>query len=322
MKFKNAVVTKEILPPLFWERLRMIIPESFFPKVKESFCCQREYLSVRINTLKSNPQFIKELLHDSQIEFKEIPWYSSALLISCRDKIKLETKKIFEQGFLYQQDLASMIPPLILDPQPSECILDMCAAPGSKMSQMAQQMNTKGEIICLESVKDRFYKMKMISRRLGVKNAFFKLMDARKFKSEGKSFDKILVDAPCSCEGRFHIKDKKTYSFWSLKKIKEMSRKQKGLLRNACRLVKKDGMIIYSTCTFAPEENEAVVDWVLRKHPNRIKVLPLDFPFVKTFPALNQWGKQSFDHQIQNCLRILPDEGVEGFFIAKLLRVA
>jgi len=148
-----------------------------------------------------------------------------------------------------------------------------------------------------------------------------KLTDARRFSRGVNLFDRILVDAPCSSEGRFKIFEEKTYSYWSPQKIKEMAHKQKELLLSASRLLKPGGLLVYSTCTFAPEENEAMMDWFLQKTNNAFRAIKLEnFPIL-TSRAVEQWNNKIFDRQVSHCLRVLPHETMEGFFIAKLMRM-
>jgi len=213
------------------------------------------------------------------------------------------------------------LPVLVLDPRGGENILDMCAAPGSKTTQMAALMQNQGTIVAIEAVRNRYYKLKAVTSLLGVENVIFKLMDGRSYRAREQLFDKILVDAPCSCEGRFKVEDPKTYRYWSLRKIREMTRKQKGLLLNASRLLKPEGRLVYATCTFAPEENEEVLNWLLKKTAGTIRVDKIHIKDISAYPARQQWQGKTFDRQIENCLRILPDEKMEGFFIAKLQKV-
>ena len=133
-------------------------------------------------------------------------------------------------------------------------------------------------------------------------------------------FDKILVDAPCSSEGRFKIADKKTFAYWSLRKIKEMVHKQRGLLLNASRLLKPGGTLVYSTCTFAPEENEGVVNWLLKKTAGALKVEPVLLDDVVSYPAVEEWEGKIFNPAVRNCFRVLPTSEMEGFFITKIVK--
>ena len=99
-----------------------------------------------------------------------------------------------------------------------------------------------------------------------------------------------------------------------------MVQKQRGLLLSACRLLKPGGVLVYSTCTFAPEENEGVVDWVLRKLPGEMRVEPIAFEHIERYPAIVEWGSRTYDAQVLNCFRVLPTDLMEGFFVAKLVK--
>ena len=115
------------------------------------------------------------------------------------------------------------------------------------------------------------------------------------------------------------MNEPKSFAYWSVRKIKEMSHKQKGLLLNAGRLLSPGGILVYATCTFAPEENEEVVDWFLRKTDGRFELTPMRIDGVRTYPCLTQWQKRTYDIRIKDAARILPDERMEGFFIAKFI---
>ncbi len=308
------------LPLLFLERLKKILPNGQFESAVKSLFNHNRFLSIRINSLKAEKEAAINTLLDNHIEFKEVPWYEEALILLNVSKRELQNTNLVAKGYIYIQGLSSMLPSLVLSPRPGEEILDMCAAPGSKTTQMASLMHNQGRIVSLENIKDRYYKLKAVIRELGATIVGCQLIDARKFHPH-QLFDKALVDVPCSSEGRFKTFNQKTCAYWSLRKIKEMVRKQKGILLNACRLVKPQGTVVYSTCTFAPEENEGVINWVLKKMEGAVKIEPIKLADIKTYPALSQWQGKTFDAQIQNCLRILPDEAMEGFFIAKLVKI-
>jgi len=309
----------EAFPPLFLERLRKIIPEEDFPAVLENFS-KEKILCARVNTLKNSGKEVAAVLREHNILFREVPWYREALFIPREAKEDLEKTGLACEGKIFPQSLSSLLPVLVLDPQPGENVLDMCAAPGGKTAQMAAHMNNSGTIIALERVKDRYYRLKSVLSLLGVEITESKLMDARRFRADGILFDKILVDAPCSTEGRFRAGDKKSFAYWSPRKIKEMSHKQKGLLLVASRLLKDKGSLVYSTCTFSPEENEEVIDWLLRKTGGAMRVVPVKFEGVKTYPTASSWGKKTFSDEIVSCVKVLPTDTMEGFFIAKLAK--
>jgi len=308
------------LPPLFIERLQTIFPREYQESVLKTFI-EPSPLSVRVNILKTSKEKVIYFLRKQNIRFKEVPWYHDALILDGISKKDLGATALIQNGFIFIQSLSSMLVPLILDPKPGDHILDMCAAPGGKATQIAALMQNQGSLLALESVKERYFKLKSVIALLGTDMIQPKLTDARRFSRGVNLFDRILVDAPCSSEGRFKVFDEKTYAYWSLQKIKEMAHKQKELLLSASRLLKPGGLLVYSTCTFAPEENEAMIDWFLQKTNNAFRVLkPENFPILMS-RAVEQWNNKIFDRQVSHCLRVLPNETMEGFFIAKLMRM-
>jgi 16S rRNA (cytosine1407-C5)-methyltransferase len=304
------------LPPLFLERLREIIPDQHWDRVVNSFSAPNP-ISIRINTLKTDKKQVLDILRDKGIICREIAWANEALILENVDPDKLEKTGLEAEGFVYRQGLSSMLPVVVLDPAPQECILDMCAAPGSKATQMAARMGNKGCIVGIEAVHGRYYKFRSVAQLLGAGNISVHLMDARRFRPKNGLFGKILLDVPCSSEGRFQAGRPKTLAYWSPRKIKEMVRKQKGLALSASRLLRPGGALVYSTCTFAPEENEGVVDWLLKKTGSALEVESVDIPGIISYPALTEWDAKVFNAQVKKCLRVLPGEGMEGFFLAR-----
>ncbi len=306
------------IPPLFLERLQKIIPAEYWGGVVSSF--NRELpVTVRVNTLKAGRDEIIHELNSKHIAFRVMPWFENALILEGISSKECNDLDLMKQGLLYRQALSSMLPVVILDPRPGERILDLCAAPGSKTTQIAAAMKNQGEIIAVEAVKSRFYKLKSVCDLMGVENISFKVTDGRRFRTE-QMFDKILVDAPCSSEGRFKSGDKESFGYWSTRKIKEMMQKQRGLLLNASRMLKPGGTLVYSTCTFAPEENEGIVDWVLRKSNHEIRPEAVSMPGVATYPCLQEWEEKKFSAESGNGLRVLPGPEMEGFFIIKFVK--
>jgi len=305
------------LPPGFLERLKKVIPQGRYTCVLESFSAPKKNI-VRVNTLRAGKEEVLRTLREKNIAFEEVPGIAEALILEGLSAQEFEEIRLEKEGVLYRQGISSQMAVVVLDPQPDELILDMCAAPGSKATQIAARMDNQGELVCLERVRGRYYKLKNVVGLMGAANTSCHLMDARRFRAGGRLFDKILVDAPCSSEGRFQADEPKTYAYWSLRKIKEMARKQRGLLFSASRLLRPEGTLVYSTCTFAPEENEGVINWLLKKTGDSLELEDIFLEGVERYPAITGWEGKGFNPNVQRCFRVLPKEDTEGFFIAKL----
>jgi 16S rRNA (cytosine1407-C5)-methyltransferase len=144
---------------------------------------------------------------------------------------------------------------------------------------------------------------------------------AQVWRKTGERFDRVLLDAPCSSEAQFRAAEPETFRFWGLKKIAAMQRKQLTLLYSAVRSLRPGGVLVYSTCSFAPEENEAVVSRLLAKVPGALAVEPIDLPLTRVQPGLREWRGARFHADLGQALRILPDDLMEGFFVCKLRKL-
>jgi NOL1/NOP2/sun family putative RNA methylase len=308
-----------MLPVLFLDRLKLIMGEKRFASVEATFDAPRPP-SVRVNTLKISLPEAQDYFASRNIQTEKVPWAQEGFVLQDIEPQWLSRLDAVCEGRLYIQSLSSMLPVVILDPQPGEAVLDLCAAPGSKTTQMAARMGNQGSIDAVEAIRPRFYRLKSVITLLGAQIVRAKCLDGRRYRSGSVLFDKILVDAPCSSESRFKTSEPKTVGYWSLRKIKEMVQKQRGLLLNACRMLKPGGVLLYSTCTFAPEENEGVLDWVLRKMPEEIGIEPIEIASVGRYPAVTSWNDRDFDPRLKDCFRVLPTEKMDGFFMAKLVR--
>jgi NOL1/NOP2/sun family putative RNA methylase len=307
------------LPPEFCARMKDILTSSYSDDWAEGLRPHAVF-AIRVNTLKSSINDIKETLKTASIDFKETA-LEEALLVSGSLKDKLMELESHKNGAIYLQNISSQLVSRILDPQAEESVLDMCAAPGSKTSHLAALMQNKGNVLALEKIIGRFHKLRSVLQLTGASQVEVKCLDAQRFRPT-RSFDKILVDAPCSSEGRFTLEDPESFSYWSPRKIKEMRSKQKGILLRGAQLLKTNGTLVYSTCTFAPEENEEVVDWVLKKMDGKLETMPISLSGIPTYPALSSWRKRQFSKGIQHCIRIAPGPVWHGFFIAKFRKVS
>lgn len=309
------------LPEKFLDRLGKIISPEILPQVYAAFT-QARPTTFRTNTLKITPEKLTVGLTSLGFAVEPVKWLPSAFILRNRTLSDLTETEFYKNGSLYVQSLSSMIPALILSPQPGEKVLDLCAAPGSKTSQMAAMMGNAGEIIANDNSQIRIYKLLANLRLQGVANT-------QTVRSHGQVlwynypeyFDKSLVDVPCSMEGRFCTTDAKSYRHWTTGKVKELAERQRFLLRSGISATKVGGTIVYSTCTLSPEENEGVVDWILKKEPGIIEVTDISLSHLDFSPAQKFWGEKQYAHTVAKTIRILPSHTMEGFFVAKLRKI-
>lgn len=305
-------MSKSWIPEQFFHRLDAIMPGKDRDEVIRRMD-EPSPLVWRVNTLQAQ----RAVILSEYPRLRAVTCLPEAVVGDAQDLEQLRAEGVFDRGRMYQQSLSSMLAVAALDPGPDERILDLCAAPGSKTSQIAARMQNTGMITAVEAVRARYYKLRSVLNLLGVLNTRCLCLDGRRFQSRDGLFDRVLVDAPCSSEGRFKRFAPRTFAYWSPRKIQEMVRKQRGLLLNASRQLAPGGTMIYATCTFAPEENEGVVDWFLRKTSESFAVEPVVFDGIPVYPPVREWGHRRFDERVAQCCRVLPGEMTEGFFIAK-----
>lgn len=305
------------LPEKFLERLQQIIPDENKQDVLLAFCVKRPY-AIRTNILKISAGVLAQKLKELGIPVKQIPWYHDAFILHNNLQLVMETE-LYKKGYFYIQNLSSMIPALILDPKPDEKILDIAAAPGSKTTQIAAIMENQGGIVANDISTARLYKLKMNLQIQGITNTKVTKMPGQMlWKKYPEYFDKVLVDVPCSMEGRFYCSDPKSYKDWTFRKVKVLAKLERYLLRSAVSSTKPGGIIVYSTCTLSPEENEEVIDWILSKEKTALEIERIDIQGLQSNAPILQWKNKSYNIQIKNTLRILPSKTMEGFYIAKI----
>ncbi|MDP1573302.1 MAG: RsmB/NOP family class I SAM-dependent RNA methyltransferase [Coxiellaceae bacterium] len=315
-----------MFPPLstiFYNRLSEIIPENRIAQVTNSFSAEKP-VAFRVNTLKNTIDNVVFILQDHHFDLTNIPWNPLAFTIPFEQREQLTRHTLFLSGDIYIQSLASQIPALILNPQLDEEILDLTAAPGSKTTQIAALMQNTGRIAAVEMAKPRFFRLLANVKLQGATNVVTYLKDGTRVgKACPDRFDRVLLDAPCSSEGRFHLSNPDSFAYWSLNKIKAMSKKQWPLLQSAFHALKPGGILVYSTCTFAPEENEMMVQKLLHAFPDDLKIVPIDIalPEKNKMAGLTHCRDNTFDAALQNTLRVLPDETMDGFFVACLEKI-
>ena len=309
----SVLEVKKKLPNEFVEELYENYSPLTVDKILSGMSGDRN-TTLRVNTLKSDIYEIMNILKENAIKFDRVSWFNDALVIKNASEKVLQKLDIYEEGKIYLQSLSSMVPPIVLNPVPNEKILDLTAAPGSKTTQIVAMMENKGYVLANELDALRCERLKFNVQKQGAE-----IVEINNGRGEviGKKyeeyFDKILLDAPCSGEGRFLANNPKTYRSWSLKTVKELSKLQKKLLRSAYQAVKKNGEIVYSTCTLNKAENEDVLKWAIEEL--NIKILDINLNIKNSVPISDE------NKEVQKAIRILPSKETEGFFIAKLKKI-
>lgn len=310
------------LPEAFLARLDAIVPAALLRETIASFSAPRPP-AVRINSLKTTPEEAKKFLEQNGVRYETVPWNPQALLIPGLTSRDITGLELYRSGGIFIQSLSSMIPPLVLDPRPGEAVLDMAAAPGAKTTQIAALMQNQGELVANDVDRNRLFRLKSVLAALGVSNTTVTAFAGQSlWEKYPEHFDRVLLDAPCSMEGRFSTRDPASCSHWSVKKVKNLGRLQKWLLRSAVSCTKPGGVIVYSTCTLSPEENEEVVAWILEKEKGKIALEEISLPGLELSPGLHHWEGEGFPPEITLSRRVVPTARMEGFYVAKIRKLA
>ncbi len=296
--------------PRFVERYRQIDDSDEF----YIYTAKPLRTSIRVNTLKAEVDDVVENLA-RRYKLEQIPWCKEGFFIEGVEKIG----SIFEHqlGLIFAQEASSMIPPIALDVKPGMLVLDMAASPGAKTTQIAQYMQNEGCIIANDVKISRMNILISNLQRCGVLIAKVTMKDGRFFKRFANTFDRVLLDAPCSNVGMIR-KNFKYLKIWKQRDVEALSRLQKQLIMAAYTALKPGGILVYSTCTLDPAENEEVIDHLISNTDAKLE--RIDLPLKSHEPILEFDGKQ-FDEEVRKCLRIHPqDNDTEGFFIAKVIK--
>lgn len=291
-------------------------------------------LAVRHNSILDPTNQALAELKTTGLHIEVLPWYSDAWIITHPHLDQPASIALFEStqawkaGYLYRQNLASMVPPLLLELQQNHQVLDVAAAPGSKTSQIAALLNNTGTILANDISHTRLYKLKANLETLGVTNTTIHHgLGERIYQQFPAVFDAALADVPCSMMGRINIHDPHSNRPWSHKENKSLAKRQQWLLLSAVSSVRSGGIIVYSTCTLNILENEAVVDWVIKKSKRTIAIEPINIPAFPIklhtgeqviMPGVTHWHDHQYHSDLHKTWRIVPNSLMEGFYVAKL----
>ncbi len=307
------------LPEKFCERMQRLLEDEYTAFIESYDTPARR--GVRVNTLKSD---IQTVVSAFQTPLENTPFAENSFYLDAPHKAGADP--LFHAGAYYMQEPSASSAVTVLAPQRQEKILDMCAAPGGKSTQIAAALQGTGLLWCNEYVRTRARILEQNIERCGVRNAVVSnAAPADLGKRLQGFFDRVLVDAPCSGEGMFR-KEPDALSGWSEEAVKMCADRQRDILLNAADTVRAGGVLVYSTCTFAPEENECTVAWFLQNRDD-FEPLPIEvsfgregFPFERVAAFDETVEKGRYDKTA--CRRIFLTDGGEGHFIAAFRRKA
>ncbi len=308
-----------MLPKNLTSRLQSILGEDF-SSVMSAFSMTR-IGSFRINVLKCTENVVLEEFASKNILVEKYEGISGVYIFDRQYEYAIKGTRAFYDGKIYLQSIASMLPVLALNPKNWESVLDVCAAPGSKTTQMAMMMWNQGNITAIEQNQIRYDKLIHNARLQGATNITGIKMDAKKYLDGSLDlFDAILLDAPCSAEGRINLNNEKSYGFWSIENIRNKAELQYELLSLSWRHLRKWGVLVYSTCTLAPEENEGVFSRFLLGNSDAT------FMNIDLGLSVKSWWKSGmtsfqniqYGEEMKKTVRILPSWETEGFFVVKI----
>lgn len=268
---------------------------------------------IRVNTLKADPAWLIDSLEEKGVHLERVFREDDTLYLTPTLKSPGNVIEYF-LGHIHPQALTSCLASIVLSPEKNSYVLEMCAAPGGKTSHLAQLMNNTGLIVANELYPSRHIPLGHVLERLGVLNTVITGYQAQEFPLKQR-FDYILADVPCSGEGGFRkIKENSIYRETSEKqKLPDL---QKKIILRGFDLLKEEGEMLYSTCTYNPEENESVVSFLLQ---NRDAILlPLDAGFDSE-PGILEWRDEKYDTELRKAARFYPHRiNSVGFFMARI----
>ncbi len=304
------------LPPALVTRLETILPRTIFEAARDGTLPGRA-LSIRLNPLRGDPCETRRALEHAGHPLTPVPWCAEAFTTTSTIRA-LQDHPSHAEGQFHIQSLSSIAATIALDPRPGETVLDLCAAPGSKTSHIAARTGNSGHLVANDSSRTRLFRLKEVLRLLGATAECSCESGERFGRAHSRQFDRVLVDAPCSAEGRIVAGESKAAADWSIQKVRRLASLQKALLHSGLEALREGGTLVYSTCTFAPEENELVVERALERYGDQVDLIPIDTLDDLAVAPLGEWQGAAIDERVRHARRILPPN--EGFFLAKFVR--
>lgn len=296
------------VPEFLHEKLIKQYGEELTNRIIEGYSKNRP-VTLRVNTLKNNIQNVKDIFIKLGYKVNEVKWYDNALIIEDINESQVRELEIYNNGEIYLQSLSSMMPVIILEPKQEENILDMASAPGGKTTQIASETGDKAFITACEKNRIRAERLKYNIEKQGTKRITVLTQDARELDNYF-SFDKILLDAPCSGSGTINLDNEKLEKIFTEELVARSGKIQLELLKKAITILKPGHEMIYSTCSILKEENEENLAKILKN--GKAELVPIDieneiFKDIMLLPV-----------NTQGTVCVCPNELYEGFFIAKI----
>lgn len=251
-------------------------------KILEGYLKKR-MVTFRVNTLKTSIEKVEEVLKNNNIEIEKVFWSDVAYIVKNVREDTLKELEIYKNGEIYLQSLSSMLPPIALEPKENTDILDMCAAPGGKTTELASLTNNNANITACELNKIRIEKLKYNIEKQGATSVYIMQEDSRRI-NDFFSFDNILLDAPCSGSGTLNVEDVNLEKTFTKKLIEKSQKVQLELLNKAVKILKQGQEMVYSTCSILNVENEEIVSKVLKD--NKVEIVPIEFEGKEELPLL------------------------------------
>ena len=298
--------------PVLPELLDRLLKEQYGPARTEQIragMLHRRPVTLRINPLRATREEVLAQLNQAGAALREVPWYADALVVENLREDALQALPLYEAGGIHLQNLSAMLPPLLLQAQPEETILDMAAAPGGKTTQIAALTGNQALITACEKNSVRAQRLQFNLQRQGATRVNVMQEDARHL-DDLFSFDRILLDAPCSGSGTVLLAEGEPQRRMTPDWLKKTADTQRVLLQKALRLLKPGHEMVYATCSILRMENEDVVRRALSRGDTEL--LPIDAALAGQLPQLPT--------TLPGTLCVCPDGVHEGFFVARLRR--
>lgn len=305
------------LPEIYLERMKQLLGDDF-PQYEASFS-EKPFAGLRVNTLKTSPEEFEKM---SPFALERVPWTNNGFYYNKLDSTNNSKEQpgkhpYYFAGLYYIQEPSAMTPAALLPVEPGDCVLDMCAAPGGKSTELAAKLKGKGVLVTNDISASRAKALLKNIEVFGVTNGAV-LSEVPDHLEEyfPEYFDKILIDAPCSGEGMFR-KDNAIIKSWDEERPEFFHKIQLSILDAAVKMLKPGGYMVYSTCTFAPIENEGSIQYLLDNYPE-FEVVEVEDAYEGFAPGRPEWIENGSE-QLKHTFRLWPQNiKGEGHFVALL----